>query len=118
MCGLHAQMKVTPMDNYRTRSERAMSSQRPEDELIVDVIRALADADRLDLEEVEYTLYEYINPAVLTELADYDGGNWEFAFEIADHEVTITSDGRLFVDGVLCRDNLVLQQSSSTPAYS
>ena len=77
----------------------------------MDVIHALAEADRLELDEVEYTLYEYINPAVLTELADRDGGSWEFTFAVADHEVTITSDGRLFVDGVLCRTDLSLHRA-------
>ena len=106
------------MDNQRSRSPRGRSSHRKDDEIIVDVVQALATADRLDLDEVEYTLYEYINPAVLTELAAHEGGSWEFTFEIADHEVTLTSDGRLFVDGVLCRDDLALQRSSSTPAYN
>ena len=105
------------MARRRSRSDRALSARRAEDEIIVDVVQALATADRLDLDEVEYTLYEYINPAVLTELADHDGGSWEFTFEIADHEVTLTSDGRLFVDGVLCRNDLAFQQSASTPAY-
>lgn len=106
------------MDNHRPRTRYEPSSRRTEDEIIVDVVQALATADRLDLDEVEYTLYEYINPAVLTELAAHDGGNWEFTFGIADHEVTLTSDGRLFVDGVLCRDDLALQRTSSPPASS
>lgn len=106
------------MNNYHSKPNRSMSSQRAQDGIIVDVVEALADADRLDLEEVEYTLYEHINPAVLTELADHEGGSWKFTFEIADHEVTITSDGRLFVDGVLCRTDLALQRSQSTCTHS
>ncbi|WP_339104041.1 HalOD1 output domain-containing protein [Haloterrigena salinisoli] len=105
------------MDNRRSRPHWESTPRRTEDEIIVDVVQALATADRLDLDEVEYTLYEHINPAVLTELAAHDGGCWEFTFEIADHEVTLTSDGRLFVDGVLCRDDLALQRPSSPPAY-
>ncbi|ELY61653.1 hypothetical protein C493_02276 [Natronolimnohabitans innermongolicus JCM 12255] len=96
---------------------RSTSTRGERDEIIVDVVQALAEADRLELEEVEYTLYEYINPAVLTELADHDGGNWQFTFEIADHDVTITSDGRLFVDGVLCRTDLALCRSTTQPAH-
>lgn len=105
------------MASRPSRADRRASARRTEDEIIVSVVQALATADRLDLDEVEYTLYEYINPAVLTELAENDGGCWEFAFEIADHEVTLTSDGRLFVDGVLCRNDLPLQRPSSRPAY-
>lgn len=90
-----------------------MPERRREDVLIIEIVQALADADRLELDEVEYTLYEYINPTVLTELADHDSGSWEFTFEVADHDVTLTSDGRLFVDGVLCRTDLTLEQSTS-----
>ncbi|QFU84188.1 hypothetical protein GCU68_13045 [Natronorubrum aibiense] len=82
------------------------------------MIEALAEADRLDLDEVEYTLYDYINPEILMLLANDAGNTWEFTFAVANHEVTITSDGRLFVDGVLCRTDLTLQQPSPTRARS
>lgn len=98
------------MDTDHSRPDRPTAVQR-EDRIIVDIVEALAEADRLDVDEIEYTLYESINPAVLTELAD-DGGTWEFAFEVADHEVTVTSDGRLFVDGILCRTALGGRRSS------
>ncbi|SIS05929.1 hypothetical protein SAMN05421752_10963 [Natronorubrum thiooxidans] len=90
-----------------------MAAQHTQDRLLVDVIEALAEADRLEPEEVEYTLYEYLNPEILTQLADDEGNTWEFTFAVADHEVTIASDGRLFVDGVLCRTELALQRPSS-----
>lgn len=101
------------MDKRYSRPNRETSSEESRDRIIVEVVQALAEADRLQLEEVEYTLYEYINPAVLTALAEYDGGSWEFTFEIADHEVTLTGDGRLFVDGVLCRTDLTLEHSDA-----
>ncbi|MXV62344.1 hypothetical protein GS429_09775 [Natronorubrum sp. JWXQ-INN-674] len=105
------------MDNAHSRPNVTMSSHRDTDVIIVTVVEALAEADRLDLDEVEYTLYEYINPEILTELADQQNGSWEFTFEVADHEVTLASDGRLFVDGVLCRTDLTLRESSSTCPY-
>ncbi|APX95494.1 HalOD1 output domain-containing protein [Natronorubrum daqingense] len=89
-----------------------------EEQIIIDIVEALAEADRLELEEVEYTLYEYINPTILSELAACNTGTWTFRFDVADHEVTVTSDGRLFVDGVLCRTDLALERQSSTCAYS
>lgn len=98
--------------------ETRRSSWETRDEIVVDVVHALAEADRLDLDEVEYTLYEYLNPGVLTALAEHDRGSWEFTFTAADHEVTITSDGRLFVDGVLCRTDLPLDRSRSPSVYS
>lgn len=100
------------MDHRYPRSHSRRPNRRGQDQLVVEVVRALAEADRLDLEEVEYTLYEYVNPEVLSALADYSSGSWEFTFEVADHDVRITSDGRLYVDGVLCRTDLALEGSS------
>ncbi|MFA9426662.1 HalOD1 output domain-containing protein [Natronorubrum sp. A-ect3] len=102
------------MNPSHSRSTRTVAAQHGQDCLIVDVVEALAEADRLDPYEVEYTLYEYINPEVLTQLAGDEGNTWEFTFDVADHEVTITSDGQLFVDGVLCRTDLTLHQSTAT----
>lgn len=75
-------------------------------DLVIEVVNALAQADRVDPEELEYSLYEYINPDILSELSSLEQDSWEFTFEVADHEVTITGDGRLFVDGVLCKDEI------------
>ena len=102
------------MNPSHSRSTRTGATQHRQDRLIVGVVEALAEADRLDPAEVEYTLYEYINPGVLTQLAGDDENTWEFTFDVADHEVTITSDGRLFVDGVLCRTDLTHHQSTTT----
>lgn len=103
------------MSRRNSRFDRRRVRHQGPDRIVVDVVTALAEADRLDLEEVEYTLHEYINPAVLTELASNDGGSWEFTFKVADHDVRITSDGRLFVDGVLCRTDLALDHPPSRP---
>lgn len=101
-----------------THTRRSSAPLAHEERIIVDVVEALAEADRLELDEVEYTLYEYINPTILSELAACETGTWTFQFDVADHEVTVTSDGRLFVDGVLCRTDLSLERRSSTCAYS
>lgn len=35
-------------------------------------------------------------------------GEWTFSVRVADHDVTIHGDGRLFVDGALVRSDLPL----------
>lgn len=87
-----------------------MSNRR---DLIVDVLEAVADADRVAVEELSITLADHVDPEVLVALSAMDEGSWEFTFELEDHEVTITSDGQLFVDGVLCRTDLPMKRRSS-----
>lgn len=75
-------------------------------DVVVEVIEALADADRVAPMDLEYTLYDYVDPEILAALAALEDGRWSFTFEVDVHEVTIESDGRLFVDGVLCQTDL------------
>lgn len=87
-----------------------MTGQR---DLVLEVLEALADADRVAPTELEYTLHDYVDPEVLVALADVDT-RWQFSFQVETHEVTITSDGRLFVDGVLCRFDLPVSGRSAS----
>lgn len=80
-------------------------------DLIVEIVAALAEAEHVPPEELDYNLYEHVDPEVIARLDRMDG-SWKFSFEVDEHEVTITDDGRLFVDGVLCRENLRIRGSS------
>lgn len=84
-----------------------MTGQR---DIIVDVVEGLAAADRVAPDELDYTLYDYIDPEILTNLADLEDGTWEFAFRVSDHHVTITSDGQLRIDGVVYQDDLPVER--------
>lgn len=101
------------MDSHHPKPDRRLPRHR--DGIVFAVVEALAEADRLDPVEVEYTLYEHVNPEILAELASHESGSWTFTFDVADHEVTVCSDGRLFVDGVLCRTDLELTPAPSSP---
>lgn len=69
-----------------------------------DIVRrvtdALARADGAAPEEFEYTIHEDINPTVLRLLANHEHTRWELSFDARDHEVTVTSERDVLVDGV------------------
>jgi len=68
-------------------------------DLLTSVVKAVADADGVDPEEVDI-LYDYIDPSVLSILEEQDRGVWSFTFQFADHQVTTTHESTIFVDGV------------------
>lgn len=69
-------------------------------DILIDVIKALADADDLEPTCLEYSLYEFMAPGVIEKLGEMDQGIWELTFRVSDHQVTITHEGRIIVDGV------------------
>jgi len=68
-------------------------------EIVAEVVLAVADADGVDPMELD-PLYEYIDPEILDRLADQEKGPWRFTFRFSDHQVTVTHDGEVLVDGV------------------
>ncbi|MEF8881496.1 MAG: HalOD1 output domain-containing protein [Halapricum sp.] len=64
------------------------------------VTSALAHADQVAPANFEYSLHEDINPTVLRMLANHEHTRWELSFDALDHEITITSEEGIFVDGV------------------
>lgn len=72
----------------------------PDDDLVVEVIEAIAQSDNQHPSEVEFTLTDYIDPEVLMKLTTMEGGIWEFTFRVSDHQVRLTHNNTIFVDGV------------------
>lgn len=69
-------------------------------DLVESVIEGLARAENVPVDELDYALYDYIDPDVFVTLAAQEDATWEFTVEVADHEVLVTSEGSVFVDGV------------------
>lgn len=69
-------------------------------EIVTSIVEAVAAVDGVDTAELE-PLYEYIDPAVLNKLYGQKGGQWRLTFQYTDHQITLTHDGKLFVDGSL-----------------
>ena len=62
------------------------------------VIRAVAAADGVDPSDLD-PLYEYLDPDVLEQLSDQDKTNWSFTFQYLDHQVTVTHEKQVLIDG-------------------
>lgn len=70
-------------------------------DLVTEVIRAVAAADGVAVSDVP-PLYEYVDPDILDKLDAQDtAGNCRLTFQFADHEVTVTQDSQVFIDGTL-----------------
>lgn len=65
----------------------------------VKTIEALADAKGIEPEKLEITLHEHIDLDAIELLATHETASWTLSFELPNHNVTVTSDGLILVDG-------------------
>lgn len=70
-----------------------------EEDVIYELVAALAAADAVAPAELEYDLLEYIHPEALVNMLAVDSDFWEFTFQVPRHEVTVTHAGEIFIDG-------------------
>lgn len=69
-------------------------------DFVTRVVKAVAAADGVDIEALD-SLYEHIDPDVLIQLYNQETGVWSFTFQYSDHQVTITHDAKIIVDGIV-----------------
>lgn len=67
--------------------------------VIFEIVNALAAAEDVEPGELEYTLPQYFNPEALVNMLDVDDTAWEFTVQVPRHEVTVTHAGEIFIDG-------------------
>jgi len=68
-------------------------------DIVTEIVEAVAAADGVDPTELD-PLYEYINPEALVILAKQERGEWSLTFQFSDHQITVSHDSRILVDGV------------------
>ncbi|WP_117593800.1 HalOD1 output domain-containing protein [Haloprofundus halophilus] len=78
-------------------------------EIVTSVVKAVAAVDRVDPAELD-SLYEYIDPEILNKLYAQGRGEWRFTFQYSDHQITVTYDERIFVDGVLQSSEVAVRE--------
>jgi hypothetical protein len=66
---------------------------------IPEIVEAIADAEGVDSENLDFTLEEHISGEAIRLLAAHESGAWTLSFEPPDHKVTVTSNGIILVDG-------------------
>lgn len=77
------------------------------DGVVTSVTKAVAAADGVDPEELE-PLYDYIDPEVLVHLSEQDRTEWSLTFQYLDHQITMTHNGQIRVDGVVYDSDIVI----------
>lgn len=68
-------------------------------DIVTRIVKAVAAADGVDPAELD-SLYEYIDPEILEKLSQQEKGEWSFTFRYSDHQITVTHDAQILVDGV------------------
>jgi len=63
------------------------------------IIRSIAEHKSVDPSELDVVVADYIDLAAVEDLARHSNSTWSLEFELPNHNVTIHSDGRVFVDG-------------------
>jgi hypothetical protein len=81
-------------------------------DLIYEVVVALAAAEGVDPQELEYTLSEHVDTDVLAALGRSEESVWEFTFRVPSHTVTVTHDGRIYVDDIAYRGGVRIEEPS------
>ena len=65
---------------------------------VLAIIEALSENEGLEPTELEYTLQDYIDGDVLESLMTNSKTDWTFRFRVADHAVTVDSNGTVAVE--------------------
>lgn len=69
------------------------------DDIIYEVVSALAAVDGVEPTNLDYDFSEYINPVALGNLYATEGEFWACSFVVPKHAVTVTHTGEVFIDG-------------------
>jgi len=67
--------------------------------VVTEIVTAVAEAEDVGPTEFEYAVGEYIDLEAVEQLATHETASWTLSFELPDHEVTVTGDGAILVDG-------------------
>lgn len=70
------------------------------DTIPVEIAKAIADAEGVSPDNLDYAVSEYIDLEAIEQLAAHNTASWTLSFEVPNHNVTVTSDGLVLVDGV------------------
>lgn len=64
------------------------------------VVEAIAEVEGNDPAEVDFVLEEYIDTDALDSLLEHSSTSCTLSFQVTDHEVIVSNDGEVEVDGL------------------
>ncbi|OYR52914.1 HalOD1 output domain-containing protein [Halorubrum sp. Ea8] len=68
-------------------------------DLISDVIKAIAHSKDMEPEELDIVLQDHIDPDALETLVKHDKGTWSLQFALPEQTVMVESNGQILVNG-------------------
>lgn len=68
--------------------------------IVAEIAIDVAAVEDTDPAELDFVLQDFIPGDAIRLLADHKTATWRLWFELPRHEITITSDGAIFVDGI------------------
>lgn len=81
-------------------------------DLLHEVCAALAAVERCAPHELEYALHDHVDTTAIERLGSMTDADWSLEFSVPGHEVSVSSDGRILVDGALQRTVAALDARS------
>lgn len=78
-------------------------------DILLDVVEALAEVEGVEPHELEYTLHEHVYTEAIRGLVEGEYAGWELTFQVPGHEVSLREDREIYVDGTLVRERDVDQ---------
>lgn len=67
--------------------------------LIPEMVEAIADAKDSEPGELDIALHRHIELDAIQLLVSHENASWKLEFELPNHDVAVTSDGLVEVDG-------------------
>lgn len=73
-------------------------------EILSEIVTALADVEDCQPHELEYSLYDHVDPEAIIALVASDQTDWQLTIHVPDHTVEIRGDGQIRVDDGVPRE--------------
>jgi hypothetical protein len=73
-------------------------------EVLEHVVGALAEVEGRAPPDIDYSLYEHIEPDALVTLVESEHADWQLTFSVPGHTVEVRGSGQILVDGTVVRE--------------
>jgi N-acetylglucosamine kinase-like BadF-type ATPase len=72
-------------------------------DVTVAIAEAIAEVDGCEPHRLGYSLADHVDTDAVERLAVMDSREWTLTFSVPDHEVTLSGDGTIALDGAVVR---------------
>ncbi|WP_284009936.1 HalOD1 output domain-containing protein [Haloarcula pelagica] len=73
-------------------------------DVTVAIVEAIAEVEGREPHRLGYSLGTHVDTDAVERLAAMDNREWTLTFSVPDHEITVTGDGTITLDGEVVRE--------------